>query len=191
MWDKGWLHLLLSLSLFFFFFNLLNGHIFCNFNTTDYFCSSVIHLIRRYYIHISWKGGGRGWRFLVMALPIAASPLLIFILQRGRGKESNSSATSSQYFTLPQKSQRGGKWELCVCFQRVSSESREGRKRPNRERSCSVLDPAAWGPSVEGDELCLCAARHGLRCLLLRLLRLLLLLRGATRGSNLAAWMHK
>lgn len=44
-----------------------------------------------------------------------------------------------------------------------------------------VRDLAAFGLSVKGDELCLCAAWHSLRVLLLHLLLLL----WATRGSNL------
>lgn len=47
-----------------FFFLLNYYHIFlfiCNFNTTDYFWAAVILFIRKYYIHISWKEGGKGW----------------------------------------------------------------------------------------------------------------------------------
>lgn len=84
-------------------------------------------------------------------------------------------------FHIATTSQQGGRWEVCVCFQRISSESREGGERPKEKRRCSVLDPAGRGLLVERDELSLCAARHGLRCLLLCLLLLL----GATRGSNL------
>jgi len=50
--------------------------------------------MRTYYIHISWKEGGRG-RKRVKVPSLAASPC-IPILQWGRGKESDSSATSSQ-----------------------------------------------------------------------------------------------
>lgn len=60
IWDKGWLCLV-------FFFLLSYYHIFLfsfNFNTTDYFWASVIYLIRKYYIHISWKEGGGGWKGL-------------------------------------------------------------------------------------------------------------------------------
>lgn len=149
-----------------------------NFNTTDYFCASVIHLIRKYYIHISWKEGGR--RVWVMVPSIAALPP-IPILQWGKSRESKSSATSSQYFTLPQHHSKveGGKY---VCVSRGYPQSPErGGERPKEKRRCSVLDPAGRGLLVEGDELGLCAARHSLR----RLLLCLLLLLRATRGSNL------
>lgn len=56
----------------------------------------------------------------------------------------------------------------------------KGGGAQKEKRGCSVSDSAACGLSVEGDQLCLCAARHSLR----GLLRLLLLLR-ATRGSHL------
>lgn len=98
------------------------------------------------------------------------------------GKES-SSATSSRYFTLPQHhSEVEGR--RCDCFHPQSPE-REGRDQRRKERGCTVSDPAACELSVEGDELCLCTARHNLRGLLLCLLLLLLLLR-ATRSTHLA-----
>lgn len=129
------------------------------------------------------KGSGLWCSPLQLYLP-PPNPILQ-VGERGAGKES-SSATSSRYFTLPQyHNEVEGR---CDCFQRASSESGEGGERPKeeggereRERGRSVSDPAACELLVEGDELCLCAARHNLRGLLLCLL---LLLR-ATRGSHL------
>lgn len=150
--------------------------------TTDYFWASVIELIRKYYIHISWKEEGRGWKGLGYGtLPCSFTPTFPYFKWGGEraGKES-SSATSSRYFTLPQHHNMvEGR---CDCFQRASSESREGGDRAKEERGRSVSDPSAFTLLVERDELCLCAAWHSLRGLLLCLL---LLLR-ATRGSHLA-----
>ena len=60
------------------------------------------------------------------------------------------------------------------------------KEERERERGCSVSDAAACGLSVEGDELCLCAAGHSLRGLLLLLLLLLL----PTRRSHLSREEH-
>lgn len=78
------------------------------------------------------------------------------------------------------------RWEVCAFVSRGCPQSpeSEGKDQRRRERGCSVSDPAARWLSVEGDELCLRAARQSLRGLLLMLgLRLLL---WTTRGSHLA-----
>lgn len=54
----------------------------------------------------------------------------------GRSKYSNSSATLSQYFTLPQHHSEGGR-KCGRHFQRVSSKFRGGEK-------CSVSDPPGF-----------------------------------------------
>lgn len=77
------------------------------------------------------------------------------------------------------------RWKVgCMCVSRGHPQSPESeRKDLKEERGCSVSGPAACWSSVEGDELCLCAARHSWRSS--RLLLLLLLLLWATRRSHL------
>lgn len=116
-----------------------------------------------------------------MVSSVAALPPDSHTSVGGRSQESNSSATSLQYFTLPQHHSKveGGKY-VCVSRGYPQSPEREGRDQRRRQGVvCSTLQDV--GLLVEGDELSLCAARHSLR----RLLRCLLLLLRATRGSNL------
>lgn len=144
---KGWLCLV--------FFFTLNRYIFlfiCNFNTTDYFWASVIHLIRKYYVHISWKGRRRRRRrrrssrrrrkmrrVWVMVLSLTAwSPFF----SEGERQGEQQFCNIITIFYIATTSQRGGRREVFVfvCFQRVSSESREcggegeETKKEERER---------------------------------------------------------
>lgn len=71
---------------------------------------------------------------------------------------------------------------MCVCvFPEGFFRVQRVRGKFKGRRGCSVSDPAAWWLSVKGDKLCLRAAGHSLRSLLL-----LLLLLWATRRSHLA-----
>lgn len=161
-----------------FSYSKLLSYFHFNFNTTDYFCASVIHLIRKYYIHISWKEGGRrglGYG----ALHCSFTPDSHTSVGEKPGEQQFCNIIT--IFHIATTSQQGGRWEVCVCFQRESSESRERGERPKEKRRCSVLDPAGCGLLVKGDELGLRAAWHSLR----RLLLCLLLLLRATRRSNL------
>lgn len=97
-----------------------------NLLTTDYFW--VIHLLRKHYIHISCKEGGGGKRVWVMELPLATSAHTP-IIQCGRGKDSNSSATSSQYFTLPHHHSEVEGREVCVFSEGILSPESAGKIR--------------------------------------------------------------
>jgi len=69
-----------------------------------------------------------------MVLTIAASNPPTAIFQKGRGKESYSSATSSQYFTLPQHhSKVEGRNYVCVSRGHPQG-VRRGKRRKTNER---------------------------------------------------------
>ena len=118
------------------FFFTLNCYIFlfiCNFNTTDYFWASVIHLIRKYYIHISWKGRRRKrrrrsrrrrkmTRVWVMVLSLTAwSPFF----SEGERQGEQQFCNIITIFYIATTSQRGGRREVCVFVSRGCPQSPE------------------------------------------------------------------
>lgn len=160
----------IAISCLLFILNFYHIFLSFNFNTTDYFWAAVIHLIRKYYIHISWKEGGRGLKGLGLVPCLAAFPYF-------SGKEARRATVLQHHHNILHCHNITARWEVCVSRgQRVW----RVRRKTKWGGGCSVSDPAACRLSVEGDQLCLSTARHSLRDLLL-----LLLLR-ATRGSHLA-----
>jgi len=136
IWDNGWLCLV-------FFFLLIYYRIFLfvfNFNTTDYFWASVIDLIRKYYIHISWKDEGRGWKGLGYgALPCSfTSPPLIPYFKWGREGLARR-AVLQHHHDISHCHNITTRWKVGVTVSRghpqsPEREGRDQRRRGERER---------------------------------------------------------
>lgn len=150
-------------------------------NTTDYFWASVNHLIRKYYIHISWTEGGKGKK-TVWVIKLSLMTSSHTSVERRQGQQQFCNIITIIYIATTSQ-QEGGR---CVClflegFLRVHREWGQVQKR---EEDVVCREPVVLWLSVERDELCLSAARRSLRNLLLLLGWLLLL--GATRRGHLA-----
>ncbi len=163
-----------------FFFSSMIIRFSCSF-LSDYFWASVIHFIRKHYIYISWKEGGeqmKGFGYGALSCSFILRSRTSVGERQGEQQFCNIITIFLLCHDITARWKVGGVW-VCVYFQRASSESREWGGKSKRRREGVVCQTLQRGLSVERDELCLRAAGHCLRGLLL------LLLLWTTRGSHL------